>query len=94
MTQFSASSQKKTKILTQLAANVTGLGFVGLELLSDDGEVDLMRGQTQHDEVSVGTTEDMLGVGVVVRLGALLANVVHDLVFPLAGHVGIGEDDL
>lgn len=36
----------------------------------------------------------MLGVGVVVRLGALLANVVHDLVFPLAGHVGIGEDDL
>lgn len=44
MTQFSAPSQKKTKILTQLAANVTGLGFVGLELLSDNGEVDLMRG--------------------------------------------------
>ena len=38
----------------------------------DDSEVWLMSGKTKHDEISIGSTEDMLGVRVVVRRGSLL----------------------
>ena len=36
----------------------------------------------------------MVRVRVVVRLRALATDVVHDLVFALAGDVGVGENDL
>lgn len=80
---------KKHETLTKLATNVTWLGFVGLKFLSDDGEVDLVCGQAQHDEISVGATQNMLRVGVVVWLGALLTDEVHDLVLSLPRDIGI-----
>lgn len=38
--------------MSQLPTERTRPGFVGLKLLSDDGEVWLVRGQTQHDQIS------------------------------------------
>lgn len=38
--------------VTQLSAECAGAGFVGFKLLSDDGEVWLVGGQAQHDQVS------------------------------------------
>lgn len=38
--------------MTDLPTECTGAGLVGFELLSDDGEVWLMGGQAQHDQVS------------------------------------------
>lgn len=37
--------------MTQLSTERAGAGLVGLELLSDDGEVGLVGGQAQHDQV-------------------------------------------
>jgi len=83
--------------VADLAAERTGAGLVGLELLSDDGEVGLVGGQAQHDEIgcsvggklgqmttlfpvtsvgvqsetwrlTVGSTQAVVRVGVVVRL--------------------------
>lgn len=62
--------------------------------LSQDGKPGLVRGQRQHDEVSVQPVHAVPRVGVVAGGGALLANVGHDLVLALARGVGIGEDDL
>ena len=88
------TSKEKLICLTQLATNFTWLRFVWLELLPDDGEVDLMGGQAQHNEICISSTQDMLGVGVMVWLGSLLADEVHDLVFPLTRHIGVREDHL
>ena len=81
-------------LLTCAATNVAGLVLVGFELLSYDGEVRFVRGQPQHDEVRVRPAQHVLGVGVVVGGGPLLANVVHDLVLPLPGHIGIRQNHL
>lgn len=60
-----------------------------LELLAEDGEVGLVGGQTQHDEVRVCPVQAVVRVRVVIGLAALAADVVHDLVLPLARHVGV-----
>ena len=49
----------------------------------------LMRGDPQHDEIGVCSVQAMVGVGVVVGRVSLTTNEVHDLVLPLAWHVGI-----
>ena len=69
-------------------------GLVGLELVPDDGEVWLVCGQPQHDEVGVRPTQAVVRVGVVVRLRPLSPYVVHDLVFPFPGRVGVRQDHL
>ena len=66
--------------LTDLCADLTRLGLVGLELLPDDGEVWLVRRQAQHDEIGVGAAQTVVRVRVVVGLRALTPDVVHDLV--------------
>ena len=53
-----------------------------------------MLGQAQHDEVSVRPVQTMVGVGVMVRVAALSADVVHYLVFSLTWNIGIREDHL
>ena len=53
-----------------------------------------MRGQSQHDEVGVRPQQTMVGVGVMVRVAALSADVVHYLVLSLTWDVGIREDHL
>ena len=59
------------------------------ELLPEYGEVRLVCGQSQHDEVGISTIETVVGVGVVVRLTLLTMNEVHDLVFTFSRDVGI-----
>lgn len=54
--------------LTFLTADVAAPGFVGLELLTNDGEVGLVRGQTQHNEVSVCATQTVLRVRIMIGL--------------------------
>lgn len=39
-------------LMAFLSTHSTGPGLVGLELLSDDGEIGLMSGKAQHDKVS------------------------------------------
>ena len=39
----------------------------------DDSEIGLMSGKTKHDEISIGSTEHMLRVGIMVRSGSLLS---------------------
>jgi hypothetical protein len=48
-----------------------------------------MRGQSQHDEICVGSVEAVVGIGVVVRLTSLSTNVVHDLMLTLTWDVGV-----
>ncbi|MPC12063.1 hypothetical protein E2C01_004740 [Portunus trituberculatus] len=91
--QFYGRQEKQT-CLTKLATDITWFGFVWFELLPDDGEVDLVGSQAQHDEVSVSATQHMLGVWVMVWLCSLLADEVHDLVLSLTRHIGIREDHL
>mmetsp|Transcript_64923 Transcript_64923/g.193524 ORF Transcript_64923/g.193524 Transcript_64923/m.193524 type:complete len:284 (+) Transcript_64923:2265-3116(+) len=61
--------------------------------LPDDAEVRLVRRQAQHDKVGIRAVEAVPGVRVVLRLHALGADVVHDLVLTLAGNVRVVEDD-
>ena len=67
-----------------MSAEVTGPRLVGLELLADDGEVGLVGGKTEHDEIGIGAAKDVMGVGIVVGLSSLPADVVHDLVLAFA----------
>lgn len=55
------------------------------DVLAQDPEVRLVRREREHDEVGVETINDVLGVGVVRRVGALAANKVHDLVLAFSG---------
>ena len=67
-----------------MSAEVTGPRLVGLELLSNDGEVGLVGGETEHDEIGIGAAKDVMGVGIVVGLSSLPSDVVHDLVLAFA----------
>ena len=71
-------------LVTDLRADLARLRFVWFELLSNDGEVRFVGGKTKHDEVSIGSAQTVLRVGVVVGLCALTPDVVHDLVFTCA----------
>ena len=77
--------------LTKLATNFTGLGLVlpGLELLPKNGEVGLVSSQPQHNQVSISTIKAVVGIWIVVRVAALAANVVHNLVLTLTRDIGI-----
>ena len=65
---------------TYLRTYLTRLGLIGLELLPDNREVRLVCSQTQHYEIGIGATQAVMRVRVVVGLGALATDVVHDLV--------------
>lgn len=67
------------RVCCVLTTQVTAPGFVGFELLPDDGEVWLVRGEAQHDQVGVCAAQTVVGVGVVVGLRALAPDEVHDL---------------
>ena len=67
-----------------MSAEVTGPRLVGLELLSNDGEVGLVGGETEHDEIGISAAKDVMGVGIVVGLSSLPADVVYDLVLAFA----------
>ena len=77
------------KASNYLPTEVAGSRLVGLELLSYYGEVGLVSCEPEHDEIGVGAAQDVVRVGVVVGLGALPPDEVHDLVLALAGNVGI-----
>lgn len=70
--------------LTHLPAQIARSRFVRFELLSDDGEVGFVCRQAKHDEIGVSATKNVLRVGIVIGLGALAANVIHDFVFAFA----------
>ena len=67
-----------------MSAEVTGPRLIRLELFTDDGEVGLVGGEAQHDEIGVCAAEDVVGVGIVVRLRTLPTDVVHDFVLAFA----------
>ena len=69
--------------LTHLPAEITGPRLVGLELLPDDGEIRFVSCQAKHDQISISSAQDVVGVGVVVGLGPLSSDKVHDLVLSL-----------
>ena len=72
----------------------TRLWLSWLELFPEYGEVWLMRGQTQHDQVCVSSIETVMSVGVMVGLTLLMTNEVHDLVFTLTWDAGIRQNHL
>lgn len=45
-------------LMSHLATQGTGSGFIGFKFLSYNGEVGLMGGQTQHDQISWRTIKD------------------------------------
>lgn len=49
---LSGQSLTVLDLMADLPAQCTGSGLVGLELLTDDGEVGLVCCQPQHDQVS------------------------------------------
>ncbi len=79
--------------MPHLPAKVARSWLVWLELLANDGKVGLMRGQSEHDEVRIGTAKNMLRIRVVIWLRSLLANVIHDFMLAFSRDVGIGEDN-
>ena len=80
--------------LTNLSAYLARPRLSRFKLLPEDGEVGLVSGQTQHDEVSVGPVETVVGVWVVVGLAPLTTNEIHDLVLTLTGDISVRQDDL
>lgn len=62
--------------------------------LSEDGEVWLVCGQCQHDEVSIQAVHHMSCVGVPALTAPLLPHKGHGLVLTLTRHVGIRQDHL
>ena len=62
--------------------------------LAQDGEVRLVRREPEHDEIGVGAAQDVMRVGIVIGLGALPPDEVHDLVLALARNIGIRENYL
>ena len=81
------------EIVSELTAYLARPRPIGAELLAYDGEVGLVRGQAEHDQVGVGAAQHVVRVRVVVGLGALSTYEVHGLVLALARHVGVREDD-
>ena len=60
--------------------------------LSEQAEVRLMRGQGQHDEISIQAVQAMPCVGIPARPAPLLPDHVHDLVLPpLLAHLSLTE---
>ena len=80
--------------LTNLSTYLARPRLSRFKLLPQDGEVRLVCGQAQHDEVSVGPVETVMGVGIVVGLAPLTTDEIHDLVLTLTGDIGVRQDDL
>ena len=62
-------------------------------LLSQKTEVRVVTQQTQHDEIGVETVQTVTTVGVVLRLGFRLTDVLHDLVFAFSGDLMTRQHD-
>ena len=77
-----------------LSAKVARPRLIGLEFFPNDGEVRLVRRKPEHDEIGVGAAQDVMRVGIVIGLGALSTDEVHDLVLALARNIGIRENHL
>ena len=77
-----------------LSAKVAWPRLIGLEFFPNDGEVRLVRRKPEHDEIGVGAAQDVMRVGIVIGLGALPPDEVHDLVLALARNIGIRENYL
>mmetsp|Transcript_20315 Transcript_20315/g.60840 ORF Transcript_20315/g.60840 Transcript_20315/m.60840 type:complete len:324 (+) Transcript_20315:1137-2108(+) len=78
--------------VARAAAQRAFLLRLGDDDLADDGKVRLVRRQTQHDQVGVGPVQAMPHVGIVLGLSPLQPDERHDLVFPLARDVGVGQN--
>ena len=48
----------------------------------------------EHDKIGVGAAQDVMRVGIVIGLSALLPDEIHDLVLALARNIGIRENYL
>lgn len=83
-----------TTVLEEIHGAIHLIGQQVLRNSPDDGEIRLMRGQTQHDEISICSTEAMPRVWIVAWTCALLTDEVHDLVFTFPRHIGVRENDL
>ena len=53
-----------------------------------------MRGEGQHDEISIQAVQAVTGVGVPTISAPLLSDHVHDLVLPLPWGIGVRQDHL
>lgn len=83
-------------MVSHLTARVTSATFLVLRkhVFTQHTEVGLVSGETEHDEISIETIDDMLCIGVVRRVRALTTNIVHDFVFSLSRYRSIGNDHL
>ena len=74
---------------------VTEFVHVGLEalveLVAQNAKVGLVGREAEADQIRIHAVDAVRRVGVVARLRAEAADVVHNLVLALAGDVGIGE---
>mmetsp|Transcript_43899 Transcript_43899/g.104372 ORF Transcript_43899/g.104372 Transcript_43899/m.104372 type:complete len:202 (+) Transcript_43899:2826-3431(+) len=61
--------------------------------LSEQGEVRLVGGEGEHDEVSVVAVDHVPQVRRVPGLALFAADVLHDLVLPLSRHLSARKDD-
>eukprot|EP00050_Salpingoeca_kvevrii_P022962 m.135587 g.135587 ORF g.135587 m.135587 type:complete len:326 (-) comp9887_c0_seq4:482-1459(-) len=68
--------------------------FAKRDLLTKNAEVWLVRGQSQHDQISIKTLNDVAGVGIVAGLLALAANELHDLVLAFTRNGCVGKHNL
>lgn len=59
--------------------------------LTQDRKARLVRGQRQHDEVSIQTVQAVPQIGLPVGPAPLLPYVAHDLVLALPWHIGIRQ---
>jgi hypothetical protein len=82
--------------MTEIATLPASLAPVRLEedVLSKDFEVRLVGRQRQHDQIGVESVDDMLGIGVVLRMRPLTPNKVHNLVLSLSRDRRVRDDDL
>lgn len=55
--------------VANLTADVAGPWLIRFEFFPDDGEIGLVSCESQHDQVSVSSTENVLSVGVMIWLG-------------------------
>ena len=82
--------------VTGLSTEVASLGLVvgSKDIFTEHLEIRLVSGERQHDEIGIETVDDVLGIGIVLGMGTLTADVLHDLVLSFTGHASIRDDDL
>lgn len=79
--------------MSKLITKTTGFGFVWFEFFSDNGKVGFVCSKAEHNEISICSTQAMMSVWVMVRLGSLSSNVIHDFMFPFTRSTSIRQNN-